>query len=270
MKMAFKTLTAMLVLATTARIAVASVTFSDGTFNNADWQVPIMYQGYNGGTLNAYQVASGGNPGSYQEVDTTLNGVGGNTPWSNIVAFHQQLNSTYDSSVQGAISSIDFSLDVENHIYVGLAIGAAIEQNGMLYAPLPLGTNGPTTWTNYTETGLTASSFWHVINSPPTFAFVPGQPDFSSTGAPISFGYYTFEATTDVPYTIDAGYDNWSVTVHSTPEPSTLVLGIAGLAGLSLFGLRKKVHRGLKALSADAVKSLHPPDGTSTDGVGRR
>ena len=66
-----------LAVVSTAYTAAADVTYFDGTFNNSDWQVPIMYQGYNGGTLNAYQVASGGNPGSYREVDTTLNDVGG-------------------------------------------------------------------------------------------------------------------------------------------------------------------------------------------------
>lgn len=36
---------------------------SGGTFNNSDWQVSTMYQGYIGRTLNGYQIASGGIPG---------------------------------------------------------------------------------------------------------------------------------------------------------------------------------------------------------------
>ena len=54
--------------------AAADTTFADGTFNNSDWSLTLQTSG-NGGTSNATQVISGGNPGSYYRVYIQSNGI---------------------------------------------------------------------------------------------------------------------------------------------------------------------------------------------------
>ena len=50
-------------------------------------------------------------------------------------------------------------------------------------------------------------------------------------------------------------FSNFSVTASSVPEPSTLILGIAGLAGLNLSTLRKKFPPSLKRSGRDVQKA---------------
>src|SRR5215471_3610518 len=81
--------------------AKADMIFSDATFNNADWNNTKILDTAGNASFSAFQVASGGNPGSFQETIQSLNqgqmGVG-----------HLNITFVYDPSVQGAITSIDF------------------------------------------------------------------------------------------------------------------------------------------------------------------
>lgn len=64
------------VLLTVALPAQATVVFSDGEFNLADWNSTKYYWG-NGGSITLSQVAVGGNPGKFLEIDHYLNPVTG-------------------------------------------------------------------------------------------------------------------------------------------------------------------------------------------------
>ena len=62
-------------------------------------------------------------------------------------------------------------------------------------------------------------------------------------GGLIQFGYVTRNSSTGSPVTTHSGIDNWNVTVHTAPEPSTLamMLGSVGmLAGFRRFGRARK------------------------------
>jgi hypothetical protein len=240
MKTPLKIAAVILAVSVCAQNAPADVTYSDGTFNNADWQVSMLFQSYNGGSVTGTQVASGGNPGPYRSIDTSVNPIGSN-PYSNVLGFNQWLPDTYNPAALGAISGIDFSIDFLNINTFGNGQGfeLALSQNGSLYGLLPHNTGTSGGWQHFALSAVTANDFYQIRSVPPIYMFDGAHhPDFSATGAPISFGFYAATATTDVPFTLTAGYDNWSVTAHSRPEPSTFVL--AGLGGLAFLAWRRR------------------------------
>jgi hypothetical protein len=123
-----------------ASAARADVALSDGTFNNSDWSITTVNNGGNGGTeTNVGQVATGGNPGAYRQFTQTVNASPGAGVESAVLAFNESANSTYDPSISGAISSIDFRLDdkvlglVNTGLGEGVGEGAALIQNGIIY-----------------------------------------------------------------------------------------------------------------------------------------
>jgi hypothetical protein len=217
----------------------APVMFSDGTFNDADWNdTAVMFGG--GGTATTSQTSTGGNPGSFREIDITV--------VANLEArvdiFSINSNAIYDPSASGAIASIDYSedsilLDTFNTLGgAGQAAAPALLQNGILYSlTLTTGAFGTPdrTWTSHQLVSLTVSDF------------LSGSlvPDFSASGAPIQFGYR--RAISHPPGNLEqgltGGIDNWSLTVNPVivPLPPALILMVFGLAGMgSLLPCKKK------------------------------
>jgi hypothetical protein len=199
------------------------VTFSDGTFADADWQLVLeTYSG--GGTVVASQQSAGGNPGQYRYITNTVYGPGG----SSVLGFHEKTTAVYSPQTQGAIDSISYSEDsiMFSGFGEGQGTGPALMQNGKLFyylVPHYLYSNQPS-WTPQVLTSLQADNF---LRSPWTVS--AEHPDFSSLGAPIVFGFYRFNNTTSGQYTIIAGIDNWSVNVNPIPAPAAVVLGGIGV-----------------------------------------
>ena len=193
---------------------------SDTEFNNADWALNITSNV--GGTVTAGQVNSGGNPGNYRNVTNT-----GITDPATIflAAVHLNPSFVYDPATQGAIDSIDWSIDFQN-LSSGQAVQLALEQGGVVaVADTFVTTSAPAGWNTHPHTGLTAADF-------PTL-------DFSATGAPITLGFRT--ANSGQIGIFQVGYDNFEVTITSVvPEPATAVLLTSGLIGLLGVGRRRK------------------------------
>ncbi len=222
---------ALVLAAATAR--AQTVTFSDGTFASADWSTTTETLNL-GGTVTATSIASGGSPGSYREIDNTLNSAIGQ-PFSNSVfGFHANANAIFRPAIDGPISSIDYSeASIRLSSTGGVqACAIALRQNGVIYyGP---GFLNPTTvgvWATTSQTGLTAANF---------DALAPGvqNPDFSSGGAPIQFGFSRSNSTSvgGGGGTTNGGIDNWSVTVHydhATPA-----------VGVSWGALKERLARG--------------------------
>jgi hypothetical protein len=115
-----------LVLGVARQTANADTIFSDGTFNNADWNNTKILDTAGNASFSAFQVATGGNPGSFQETNQSLN-----QGW--IVVSHLNSGFIYDPSVQGAITSIDFRSDlIEFSPLFGIEVGygALLFQDG--------------------------------------------------------------------------------------------------------------------------------------------
>jgi MYXO-CTERM domain-containing protein len=60
-------------------------------------------------------------------------------------------------------------------------------------------------------------------------------PNFSATGGPITFGFW--RGNNEGTYSMTTGIDNWSMTIHTVPEPAGL--GLAALSAIAL--IRRRV-----------------------------
>lgn len=190
--------------------APGAATFSDGTFAPADWSVAV--QGLNlGGSVNASQVASGGNPGLFRRIDNVLNSAIGQ-PFSNSVfGFHAYAPAVWNPSVDGTIVTLDYSEDAFRFAGSGVqANGIALRQGGVIYyGPSSVTPSTTGVWQPYSWTALVAANF---------DALPAGvqNPDFTATGGPIEFGFFRANSTSvgGGGSTVSGGIDNWSVTIH--------------------------------------------------------
>jgi hypothetical protein len=236
------------ILGLIAAAAAADQTFSDGTFNDADWtHVKLFDSSPIPRVLTASQSISGGNPGTFQLLTQDRGNLG-------LGYAHLMAGAIYSPTVSGAIDRLSFSYDVQSFITVPGGGGFAsfsplLLQNGTYYT---LSIDGSITLEDHAQIG----SWVHWVHPrllppdpPGLFAadFIrsgagPFHPDFSASGAPIQFGYFTdnlFIETGSGQFA--AGIDNWSVivTTQPVPEPSILTLLFCGLVPCLIFGRQR-------------------------------
>ena len=132
----------------------AATVFFDGTFNNADWNETKIVDSTNNGSFSAFQVASGGNPGSFRETNQSLNqGLLG--------VSHLRSMFACNPSTQGAITSIDVSYDLQEFAPLGgfeVVYGILAFQNNTYYIG-PTENLNQSSWTSFSHHGLTEASF---------------------------------------------------------------------------------------------------------------
>ena len=206
----------MLAILTGMQGIAGALTIADGNFDPANWTTTTIAT-TGGASHSVSQPATGGNPGVYRLMVHSLPGL------SSIVVAHQFTGASYDPSVQGAISRLDYSEDqIEiDPPFAGAAIGAhpAVLQDGTwYYGPDLVFTN--LSWQTVSLSGLTAADFSNA----------GVHPDFSASGSIIHFGFTRSNSNTGNSSTVTtSGIDNWSfvVTTASTtalsatpPSPS--------------------------------------------------
>ena len=214
------TLVCAIVMVAVPGLLRADVIFSDGTFSNSDWTVTTIQAGGGGMVDFAGQVASGGNPGSYRRVDLTVNSGSGTA----IFAINLSTISVYNPQTQGAITAIDYS---ENGIAFGTSqsAGFCLLQNGTVFFANSLSYIPTASWTTHSASGQTQFDFSDIDGV--------ATPNFSATGAPITFGFWReSSAGGGSGFSSSTGIDNWTVDIHSVPEPTTV-----SLIGIGAFGL---------------------------------
>ncbi len=221
-----------------------TITFSDSTFNNADWDLTSFsipnIDGVHGGTgtVSATQSPSGGNPGEYRYI---LNSVNAISDYTAIEGFHINNTAIYNPQTQGAISSIDYSEDAINFGWGdGHATGLALKQNGQFYFTYTYRNfliTPALAWKNYQLTSLTETDFINVKNAAIKLQTTNpiDYPDFSASGSPIEFGFFRGNSGAS-SYSLPAGIDNWRVTINheeakKVPEPSS-VFGLLAAGAL--------------------------------------
>ena len=216
-----------------------ALTITDNTFNNSDWStVEVSDTTPNDDASSTNYQASGGFPGEYRvtEHDWQVSG-----PNSVTIAFAHIYNPfSYDFATQGALESVSFSFDAilnsdtpewtQTRGYFFL-----VEQNSSYYVSQRTYADLYAGWQDVDGT-LAAGQFNLYGGS--------GNPDFSSTGAPLRFGYMTDNGGSCSWGTIwlssGGGVDNFSFTTNADPipEPATMLLLGSGLVGLA--GFRRK------------------------------
>ena len=247
MRLLFRFLSISLLL--TPVLAHADTTYSDGTFNLANYTAKPTFA--SGTTGTASQCATCGNPGQ------ALQFVAGATITDSAYSQGLANNSfTYNPQTQGALGSIDASVDKDVTVdfltdNFGNTFHPLIEQDGTFFlasipgAVLNLGPSGGTTgYLTFSATGLTAADFLSYDFTTNTFG--TANPNFS--GDALQFGLAqitTFtNGTTDGTFTADYDNLNFSLTsavsTNPVPEPSSLLLLASGMAGAARFARRRR------------------------------
>ncbi len=175
--------------------------FSDQSFDSSDY-ITVVTQGIGGQTWT--QEADGGNSGTSPDpcrsVTTVLN--------LTTVTAHLHIAFIVDPAAT-PVAAIDFAIDAKAFAAFGegMAYGFAAMQDGEIFM------------FGGTITGSSAASFqWSTHSIETTADALPGL-DFSPSGSPIQFGFYTGN-TGGAGITV--GYDNFAVTVTGAGCPEDI------------------------------------------------
>jgi len=208
----------------------SSIIVSDDTFNDSDWTLTTIADTNPGATtVTAGQSLTGGNPEAYRA---------GQHDWGPGTIFIANLenNFAHDPSTQGAIESLDCSLDfnVFNVSLSGGAVNIAITlfQDETYYRSVQA-------FTIFEFSGWVPLSFNDIsflkVSGPG-----PSIPDLSSTGGVIKLGYVTAN-TTGSHRISDFGVDNFQCTLNLSGNAETLKIiqtttGADGTFGFTVTG----------------------------------
>jgi hypothetical protein len=206
-----------------------SVSITDDTFNPPDWSQDLS-KSAPGTAAGFSQVLSGGNPGSFGQVNLTI------APNSSAALMTYCTGQSYSPVTQGAIDSISFSGDFKaiaysDDIYFGFKQGGTLYLLQTWFSYI----NGPS-WTNVTCFADSALMFQDRLSSNP-------PPDFVD-GAPLEFGIYMSYLVSDTQFQSSLGMDNFQVAVTTIPEPATITLAACGLGIIVMVVRRFRKERG--------------------------
>jgi hypothetical protein len=215
--------------------ATEGFSINDTVFNDSDWEhIVIWDQTPGGGSFSAFQAESGGNPGYYQQGNHTYGP--GNVRYGHVFVG----TGAYDLSVMNPILSVDYSYDFI--VFTAASTGSPavgtellVRQDGQYFV-------GPNTdffygdpWKSVSLT-INVDDFRMITSS----GYIDEQPDFSSNGGTIEFGYISANRTGFENNYHDFGIDNFEVSVNAVPIPAAVWLLSSGL--IALLGFRKKFH----------------------------
>ena len=195
--------------------AYAVVIIGDTEFAVADWSVTEVRDDGTNSTQIATQQATGGNPDAFRQGINTMGGV-------TVIRYgHLFMPTTYDPSVQGAITSLDWTYDfivlaATNPTFGAVNSTIVLEQGGIFYLvgpALTLEVDPPDPmWTTNSNSNLTSANFVKVDG-------VGENPDFSASGGSISFGFLINNSTNQSNgRTTTYGVDNWQFLIRQQSD----------------------------------------------------
>lgn len=207
----------------------AATIFSDGTFDEVDWEEDLLVRpppdgaGNGSGSGTAMQAADPYPTGAEDTMrqvnvirDPDMAGADVSTR-----LFSLARDAVFDPSATGAISGVSLSLSgIQLGAGSGGTVEPALQQGDKLY--VAAGQSLPEqVWTLKEFVGLTESDFVEPG--------LPGShPDFSNAGEEIIFGFsYVVSTLSDQPVERTAGFDNWKVTLtHGGIGTALITAGI--------------------------------------------
>jgi YVTN family beta-propeller protein len=178
--------------------ATNAVSYSDGTFPLANWAVTTS------GEADTAQETTGGNPGFWRR--STHSGFA--------TTVHELIapGAYHSPASHGPIDRIDVSWHRRVFGETIVSESFLVTQSGVVYRTSPHFFFSPT-WQTASREGLVAADFDDGSG---------GQPDFTSTGSAIRFGYVRETVFSGV---VQHGIDNFLVTVHTDPPNPAGTLG---------------------------------------------
>jgi PEP-CTERM motif len=226
-------------LAAAGSAHAGTVTFTDTTFIFSDYNSNTYASGA-GSILTSSQTTSGHPDTAYQSEGHVAEGTG-----SGVLATAVNSNFVYDPSKQGAISTINASLDRYATAPTGVMVGSyslriLALQGSKLYEDIDTfsGDFG-SVWKTLSQTGITAIDFGLFSQTDLAGTDSTMHPDFS--GGPITFGFAMFRGGSDgFDYDTIVRADNFSLEINAVPEPSTWAMMILGFAGLGFMAYRRR------------------------------
>ncbi len=195
--------------------------FSDAEFADAQWQAIIVAVPVDGPAQVAAQRPTGGNPLAYRGMVHQLLTPAGQALQLQVV--HLKLDAIYRPAESGSIFGIDYGED--RILLPGQAEtqrrpsgNGAFRQGDRLYA-----SNVQSDIGDAFAVGQWVTANWANLG-PEQFSMIGGPacasgercPDFTPSGAPITFGYMrqSGAGAADPRYTVEHGIDNWRVLVR--------------------------------------------------------
>ena len=214
------------------------VPYSDTEFDDSDWVMTKIIDNTVGATATggAIKNSSGGNPGAYRRGthDWTTKVSGASIAFS-----HINPTFVYDPSTQGEIVELNYDLDMATfsapHVG-GVGVGSALMQDGHIFTA-----SGSTSILN---TGWQLHEFLSKVSTDFTSQTTAGHPDFSTSGSPIQFGFFTSNGGSGTVRNLIAtfGIDNYNVEVSNNPIPEPSTFSLLLIAGAAL--TRRRTQRG--------------------------
>ncbi len=210
---------------------VEPVEQEDGTFNLSNYSSLVLAESYShsnsaySASFANYQIGSG-DPGPSLEQQETVNSSVGD-----IYSGTLYLPYTYNPSLPGAPTVSSISVDYDAILYnssgtsLSYAIWPLIEQAGVYYQADNGATGLTDNWTHFSFEDYTSSQFYEANQggtSGNNGANTSVHPDFSSSGAPITFGFEAGEFLENGGG-IDFGIDNLAFAVNTSWSPQTLI-----------------------------------------------
>lgn len=216
--------------------AFADAMFTDGTFAGYTQVGPFEVLS----TIAGAPCASCGDPGAALQVTETFGDTGLSTGMAALGFVNPAFS--YDPSAEGAIASIDASVDKNATINVAAMFAdifrPMIEQDGFYYLAAINGPDvtgpGPSGFIHFFQSGLAASDFLRFDFG--AGAFGATSPNFA--GDPMLFGLAQISIVGGLGrLNLEQDYDNLSFDIM-TPEPSSILLLVSLLAVVAFAALR--------------------------------
>ncbi|MBL8875974.1 MAG: hypothetical protein JNM86_09290 [Phycisphaerae bacterium] len=198
----------------TSSVAEGQVLFEDREVSSG-WVLTQRILG-NGGSQSLQSRTTGGNPGPYGRITSTVNNAPSGSTRSYAWGFFFRPDFVIAPSEVAGIASVSASEDVVMFSGFGGGQGKALalRQGGELYIG-PLWLTNASTWQFQSGTNLQASDFRRFVPVPSTFWDADAHPNFSASGLPIEFGFLRYNSTGNGAsgYSIIGGIDNFIVSV---------------------------------------------------------
>jgi hypothetical protein len=216
-------------------LVTQSVEFYDGDFAPGDYLTLPSGTGTSAVTTDQ----PGGNPGSFRRISITLD------PFDGARNVQLYKPAEFTPADQGPITAVSLSYDIRrvftSHPWATWVLkGLAVQQ---LTDGAPNSDNGD--GDGYTvpvlhtyRVGVTQSTEWEHMEVLDILPLFPGVNWVD--GGPITFGFYALNATSETPFTLDTGYDNFRVGISYVPEPGALSLLAVGAVTLVLVRRRRR------------------------------